>query len=139
MDSSLTLAGVIGIVAFVLLCVFFSLAMTIAPFALLGGFFYSAQRRSEAERAAAQAWHSTTGRIVKSRVEVRGGDHTSVTPMIRYEYTVNGHPYQSTRFRVGLLVLKGSEAYEIVDRYPEGASVTVYYDPSNPAEASLER
>ena len=139
MDNSVMLAGGVAVVAFVLLCVFFSLAMTVAPFAVLGGFFYRAQRRSEAERAAAQSWHSTTGRVVKSRVEVRGGDNTSVSPMIRYEYTVNGQPYQSTRFRVGMLVLKGNDAYEIVDRYPEGASVTVYYDPQNPAEATLER
>lgn len=39
-----------------------------------------------------------------------------------------------------LISIRGSrDAYDIVERYPVGADVTVFYDPANPAEASLER
>lgn len=33
----------------------------------------------------------------------------------------------------------GSWAYKVVERYPVGAQVMVYYDPSNPSDAILER
>ena len=90
-----------------------------------------------------QSWPSTTGVIVKSRVEVRGGSTTtSVDAKIVYEYEVGGQQYQGEQIRVDdrhRVLQVGGQAYEMVDRYPMGASVTVYYNPDDPAEAGLER
>ncbi|MCI0712685.1 MAG: DUF3592 domain-containing protein [Chloroflexi bacterium] len=35
--------------------------------------------------------------------------------------------------------LPGKEAYALIDKYPVNGTVSVYYDPVNPAVAALER
>jgi hypothetical protein len=56
---------------------------------------------------------------------------------------VNGHRYRSDRLRASdgfysVGMLPGS-AQAVVNRYPAGAPVTVYYNPDNPQESLLER
>ena len=43
---------------------------------------------------------------VGSRVEVSGGENTSVHPMILYAYDVNGRTYQSSQLRPGDSVMR---------------------------------
>ena len=126
-----TVAGVIA-----------SVAAAILP--VVGIFWYIARQkeRAEAQRKASAHWRSTEGKILKSRVEVSGGKHTTVMPRIVYEYTVEGRRHESEQVRAGEKFLRAytsKEAYAAVDRYPEGASVTVYYDPAEPGAAALER
>lgn len=131
----------------IILTVIGSVICTVVPLvAIFGGVFMLIRRssqRADAINTAALRWPSTTGTIVKSRVEVSGGEHTSVMPRIIYQYEVGGTTYQSDRIRAGDVHLRGGltsrEAYDTVDRYPEGAAVTVYYNPANPAESALER
>ena len=111
-------------------------------FGLIGRSIYRRSQQAKAVRQASQNWVATTGKVIKSRVEVTGGDEASVDPRVIYEYTVAGQQYQGGQIRAGdqfWYVRSSQEAYEIVDRYPEGAMVTVYYDPDNPGESSLER
>ncbi len=100
-------------------------------------------QQASAVLQSSQSWPSTTGTIVKSRVEVRGGSTTtSVDAKIVYEYEVGGRQYQGEQIRVDdrhRVIQVGGQAYEMIDRYPMGASVTVYYNPDDPAEAGLER
>jgi hypothetical protein len=49
-----------------------------------------------------------------------------------------GQPYQGTRVRPGPDV-GGSGVRKIVERYPAGAQVIVYYNPEKQSEAVLER
>ena len=65
---------------------------------------------------------------------------TSYFPQIVYQYSVNGAQYQNGRFaqRQSLISRKGM-IENIVNDYPVGASVTVYYDPQNPTESFLQK
>jgi hypothetical protein len=143
-DLFLLITG--GGIIFTILMVIVSLICTIVPFvAIGGGLFWYIKRSSDQSKAlnqAAQMWPSTNGQIVKSRVEVSGGDHTSVSPRIEYTYEVNGVAYQSGNIKAGapvVIVNPSQSAYDTVDRYPVGAAVTVYYNPANPAQSALER
>jgi hypothetical protein len=111
---------------------------------LIFGIFWLLKRGADQARAkhqASLAWQMTTGKITKSRVEVSGGETTSVSPRIAYEYEVYGKSYQGEQIRAGGLWVSGPtrSAYDIVDAYPVGATVTVYYDPNKPEDSALER
>ena len=93
-------------------------------------------------RQTSQAWPTTTGKVLKSRVEVSGGDHASVNPRVVYEYEVRGQTFQNDQVRAGdkfMRVSSSRDAYDTVDRYPVGARISVYYNPANPVESALER
>jgi hypothetical protein len=113
------------------------------PVAIVGAVFYflrQSAKKSEATNRAAQSWPSTSGTVIKSRAEVSGGDHTSVSPHVVYQYEVGGVSYQNNQLKAGwgsAYSAYGS-AYQVIDQYPEGAAVTVYYNPMNPAESALE-
>lgn len=82
------------------------------------------------------------GTIIKSRVEVSGGENTTVSPKVIYTYEVRGKLYQCDQIRAGdkfWSVSSSQSAYQTIDQYPEGLDVTVYYNPNNPEEAALER
>lgn len=117
-------------------------ALVLLPFILIGRYLLKRSKQAGDMRQASQDWRTTTGKVLKSRVEVRGGDHTSVKPRIIYEYTVFGQMYQSEQIRAGdkfLTMRTSRQAYDLTDRYPVDATVTVYYNPANPAESALER
>ena len=115
------------------------------PLGIVGGIGYYVYKRSQLAKVAqqvAQSWISTRGQVVLSRVEVSGGETTTVSPRVVYQYQVGAQTYQSEVIRAGsqfFNVTNSRMAYDTVDRYPVGATVTVYYNPANPAEAALER
>jgi hypothetical protein len=90
--------------------------------------------------AQAAGWPSTLGTVTFSTIEMRRGSKGGSTayPVVRYSYQVNGQPYQSTKVMPGPDV-GGTGAHKVVQRYPAGAQVMVYYNPANPSEALLER
>ncbi|MBN1581564.1 MAG: DUF3592 domain-containing protein [Anaerolineae bacterium] len=117
-------------------------AVTLVPFALLGWFLYTRSKRASAVRQVSQDWPSVTGEVIKSRVEVMGGERTTVRPRIVYKYTVDGQQYQGDQIRAGdkfWSVRRSQDAYKLIDHYPVGATVVVYYNPVDPAESALER
>jgi hypothetical protein len=111
---------------------------------LFGAFLFWVIRRSQqakALREASQTWPTTTGKVLKSRAEVRGGRRARVYPYIVYEYAVNGQSYESDHVRANDKLWRGyssRDAYDTVDRYPAGATVTVYYNPADPQQSALE-
>lgn len=117
----------------------------VLPLGLVGGLGYYIYKRSQQAKVvqqAAQNWLTTQGQIVLSRVEVSGGETTTVSPHIAYQYQVGAQMYQSEVIRAGsqfFNVTSSRQAYDTTDRYPVGATVTVYYNPANPADACLER
>jgi len=118
----------------------------ILPILILGGlgfFLYKRNQQSGAARQQAQSWHSTSGIVLMSSVQSRySGRSYSSYPVVVYQYSVNGQSYQSQTIRAGeqfLNVRVTGQAQATVARYPIGANVTVYYNPSNPAESALER
>ncbi|MBN2501351.1 MAG: DUF3592 domain-containing protein [Anaerolineales bacterium] len=126
----------------VILSIILSVICTIVPLAAVGWFIYSRFQKAKDVQQASQNWLATTGRVIKSRVEVSGGEVASVYPRVIYEYEVEGVKYQADQIKAGdkfWAARTSQEAYNTIDRYPEGLEVTVYYNPANPAEATLER
>jgi hypothetical protein len=151
LNELLQWVGPIVFVIFIILIVLFAIVVSIAsivlsvsPFVALAYFFSRRSKEAKATLQASQSWSTTTGKVIKSRVEVQGGNYARVSPRVVYEYAVNNQLYRSEQIKAGDKFLRiqigGSRAaYDTVDRYLEGATVTVYYDPNNPSEAALER
>jgi len=119
-----------------------SLVCTILPLVGLGWFLYSRHKKAVSMQQASQTWVSTPGTVIKSRVEVSGGETTTVYPRVIYEYRVGARQFQGDQIRAGekfWSARTGRDAYDTIDRYPEGLEVTVNYSPANPAETALER
>lgn len=123
-----------------------SCCATLLPLAIVGGlgyFFYSRYRQGQTKRDESQTWPTARGVVLFSRVEVHGsGDSTRVVPMVVYQYEVGGQTYQGNVVKAGsqfFTAQRGREPYEIVDRYPAGTQVVVFYNPASPADCALER
>jgi hypothetical protein len=84
------------------------------------------------KRQAVMTWAQTEGKIILS--ELRPGDET-LDLFFSYEYHVSGVRYTSSQ-----IVPENQEhsPFGIPDRYPVGATTTVYYNPDNPKDAVLE-
>lgn len=91
------------------------------------------------ERAARAHWDEVPATVIESRVETSSSDEgTSYSPLVRYEYTANGERRESDRHSFGAGFHFGrSFADEVVERYPTGARVTAWVDPSDPDAAVL--
>ncbi len=116
--------GILGIVFLILNAIF------------LGIIFFT-QRKM----AAVSQWHSTMGTVIMSHLERRrsSSNRGSVNyPVVQYAYLVGGQTYQGRKIAPGPEV-GGTGAGRVVERYPAGAQVMVFYDPQNPAEAVLEK
>jgi hypothetical protein len=101
---------------------------------------------------AARAWPQTVGQVLSSSIHetmVRVRSSTGVTsyriatryvPYVSYVYTVNGVSYQADRLRIGETIVSSDTraAERAVARYPAGSDVTVYYNPADPADATLD-
>lgn len=89
-------------------------------------------------------WPNTQGEIVESSVDRRrssGNDGSSTTyhAEILYEFSVDGTLFNGSRVAYGDYGSSNpSHARRIVNNYPKGKSVTVYYMPGNPEESLLE-
>jgi hypothetical protein len=102
------------------------------------------------EVKAVSRWLPTPGKIVSSRVEARevrssgaGSDSSDSTeirnfPAITFDYKVGGKTFRGSRYSVQEN-LGNFEVAETLARFPRGADVTVFYDPSDPNKAVIER
>ncbi|HJS20088.1 MAG TPA: DUF3592 domain-containing protein [Anaerolineales bacterium] len=101
----------------------------------LGIIFYT--RRKVAQAA---SWPSTLGNVTLSMIQMRSSSEGGSTayPVVHYAYQVMGQPYEGNKVMPGMEV-GGSGARKVVDRYPAGSQVMVYYNPEKPSEALLER
>ncbi|NHR07830.1 DUF3592 domain-containing protein [Chromobacterium haemolyticum] len=105
---------------------------------------YLWQQSAKAQQAS--AWPSVAGKIVSSEVDwrhARGGDSSDrreFRAVVHYEYLVAGSVRHAERLRFPNPGYAGSDqqALEIVQRYPAGQAVQVFYNPQNPEEACLE-
>ncbi len=102
------------------------------------------KRRRTARRAA--SWPSVAGTITASRTARRWGLGNGVwvaglwyVPELAYRYEVEARAYtgrQVTLADTGFSKLRA--ARDVIDRYPAGATVRVFYDPAKPKRAFLE-
>ena len=85
-------------------------------------------------------WRPVTATVVSSNVgSVRGDKGTSYKPVVVYDYTYEGNPYQGAA--VTPIDISSSEAWarSIGDRYRPGDVTTAYVNPKNPYDAFLLR
>lgn len=85
---------------------------------------------------------STEATVVSSSVAVdrMGSDGPNYRPDVTYEYTVDGESYRSSNVfpTPGRLWRSDrSWARDVVADYPDGETVTAYYDPDDPSQAFL--
>ena len=131
-----------GTILAVILSILASIICTVVPVAGVIWFILSRRKKASKMLSDASTWVTTRGKIIKSRVEVSGGEITSVFPRIVYEFTVNSQTYQGQQIQAGeqFWASRTSEAaYDLVDQYPVGSEVTIFYDPVNPANCALQR
>jgi Protein of unknown function (DUF3592) len=87
-------------------------------------------------------WPATTGKIVESETSVKVlGDPMLYLTKIVYNYEANGVQYVCDKYDTsGEFDSASLEQAEQMQRaYPVDATVPVYYNPANPAEAMLNR
>ena len=90
-------------------------------------------------------WPSVPGSVISSEkekhttTEESGSSKRTVTyylAAINYEYQVDGKAYRSNRIAFG--GQNRNQTVTLLNKYPKGKSVIVFYDPDDPEEASLE-
>ena len=118
-----------------------------------GGFFFLAGAillfftlRTRKKSNASMSWPSATGQI--SAASVRKNSSTdedgyvdiTYSPIVEYDYWVNGQVYKGHRIHFGITPSpRPGAAQAEVDRFPVGRQVTVFYNPEKPGEAVLEK
>lgn len=87
----------------------------------------------------ASRWPTASGKIVSSEVrEDRGGRGVAYFPRVRYEFTVDGKSFLGSHIHATDVAEEPSRAREMVDQYPVGQTIRVFYNPDSPTEAVLE-
>lgn len=100
-----------------------------------------------------QSWPSTAGRVLATEVKLSevescsgsGWGETCTTttnycPRVSYQYVAGDRPYVGDRLALGGSCFGSrAEAEELLERYPAGAEVEVYYDLDDPSRAILVR
>ena len=105
--------------------------------AIFLGILVSTQRKMNAVKS----WSTTMGTVTSSYLERRRSSNNRGStnyPVVHYSYQVGGQAYQSNKIAPGMEV-GGTGAGKVVERYPAGAQVMVFYDPQKPSDAVLER
>jgi hypothetical protein len=123
-----------------------TIILTTLPFVILALVFFYIALRGRRASSITKTWPTTSGRVLRSEVELRrshsseGGYSSSYYPVVLYEYEVMGQRYQSTTLSPGLEYGLGFQGrvQARVAKYPVGSTVLVYYNPQNPAQAVLE-
>ena len=94
--------------------------------------------------ASSPNWPTTEATITYSEVSEhmsgrRWRRHREYTPIVEYEYEVEGIIYDNDSISFNSLSSRDEdEAYAISSSYVEGKAYTVYYKPSNPAVSVLQ-
>jgi hypothetical protein len=89
---------------------------------------------------AAEAWPTVPGVVLSSGLEEHrsydASDHsTNITyePGVQYQYNLMGQTLTGTHIAFGSASFDYNTASRKIAPYPQGAQVTVHYDPANPA------
>lgn len=92
-------------------------------------------------------WMSTTGEIISSELDAQtttdenGYQTTTYIANVLFQYRVNDSEFECDciNFDYGIRTSNKRKEQSIVEQYPPGSQVTVYYDPDDPHQAVLEK
>jgi hypothetical protein len=104
----------------------------------IGAALYVTQFRQGLRANASKLWPVSPGTVVASAMEKSPEGRWRYRAAVQYRYRVRGKDYQSGRIFWG-----GNEGRQrhmalVIAAYPQGAKVSVHYDPQNPAEAVID-
>jgi hypothetical protein len=90
-----------------------------------------------------QHWPQAEGVIRSATIIIFGGRNRGYAPKVLYDYQVGGISYSGSRvlfasYRPLNRYWNQADAQSIVDRYPQGKQVKVFYAPNNPHNSVLE-
>jgi hypothetical protein len=106
----------------------------------IGVFLLCLAFRNSWRGRASRQWSRTPSLITRSFVLVNTDNDGGFTymPQIEYEYTVDGVAYRGTVLRNGQIGSGNrAQAEKVIAPYPEGASITSFYDASRPQTSVL--
>jgi hypothetical protein len=98
---------------------------------IIGGIFMAYRARQTLRWPAANG--VVTGGEIKHIYTKNGGN--SYKPIVRYKYEVNNSSFSGDRLRL----FSGTHLFpeKVLEEYPKGIRVTVYYDPKDAAKSVL--
>jgi Protein of unknown function (DUF3592) len=116
-------------------------------FAGIGAYLIYQSARIRKQAGVSQIWPSTEGKITNASLthsttsDSDGAVINSYTPRVEYSYQVAGQTYTGQNISFGFNPSFNSQqkGQSVLARYPVGGRVAVYYDPTSPNEAVLER
>lgn len=87
-------------------------------------------------------YKKTTATVLGGRVgtAIGGGGHIRYIPVISYRYEVDGQQYDNDRFTENPIG-RGMESsvQKIVNRYPPDATIEIFYNVDDPADAYIQK
>ena len=108
-------------------------------FIVIGLMSISAGVQSLVKSLSTKNWSLTDGVIQSAHQEAHPGDDgTTYSAEVTYTYQVSGVNYQGRKISIGQMSSSAQNVQRILDRYPGGKKVSVYYSTADPAEAVLE-
>lgn len=92
-----------------------------------------------------RSWPSTSGTILQSAIDTfqstdeDGSTSTTYGVRLQYQFSVGGRQYEgSRRAFTNMRTSSYRRTQKILDAYPQGGAVTVFYDPDDPSSCVLE-
>jgi hypothetical protein len=102
--------------------------------ALIGWTIFSYRKAQEA-----LSWPTASGKILSSALRHEDGEISGYVSEISYKYQAYGvHHIADVRQFGGTSISSKMQAQRIVEQYPIGREITVYFNPNKPAQAVLE-
>ncbi|MCK4538713.1 MAG: DUF3592 domain-containing protein [Candidatus Krumholzibacteria bacterium] len=85
-------------------------------------------------------WPTVKGKVTYTHADSRRvNSKQEYQATVKYTYTVDGKSYTGKRITASDVYQKSlSGANDIIDKYPVGGEVSVYYDPADPGTALLD-
>lgn len=84
---------------------------------------------------ASKNWPTSAGTVISSEVVRPSGKSTKFEAKVVFTYSVDGKAYTSEKLKATMARGTSSWAREVVESYPAGAKVEVYFNPKNPGTA----
>ena len=121
--------------------------ITLFIIAWIGGISYFVKEANDAKDA--ENWPTTQGEVLETRITSHtstdsssrsgsGGSNTTYKPRVLYRYSVEGETLENHIVQMMTSYDSRAEAQEVLDRYPIGSTVSVYYKEEEPSKSLLE-
>ena len=111
-----------------------------AIFVYLGLKIIGDEIRTWRKAIASREWLSGVGRVISSELHISYGRRATYHPRAKYSYTVAGQNYTGERIVFAWRAVFDRQAAEkVVESYRPGQTVTIFYDPQQPQESTLDQ